>query len=445
MKNLIYFTYLFGVIFSLSCINSLSSDRKLIDNPKQGIPIFNLEDLNKTRNDLNETYILMNDIDAAETKNWDDNKGFMPIGNDTISFKGTFLGNGHVIRNLYINRNQAENDNIGLFGVTNGAIIQNLGLEDSNITGNESVGVLVGENKNSYITSCYSTGNVNGQLSIGGLIGHNEYSNIVSSYSIIHIINETGYYIGGLVGSNTDSDITDCYSSVNIIGQTTIGGLVGWNLNNSSITGCNSKGNITGQDIVGGLIGGNSANSTVASCYSTMNVTGNQYAGGLIGENLNSIITSCYSTGNINGSDNIGGLVGLCHSSSLPISSIHYSYSTGLVNGDGDNVGGFVGYMDSPVTISHNYTTSVITASLSNDNIGGFAGFSSNGNYDSCYWNGDNQTIILNDTGGGDDENITESNTISMKQILTYDDWNFTNTWGISDGTSYPYLLRQVK
>ena len=413
MKKLVYFTYLFGVIFSLSCINILTNDLKLVNDPVRVIPIFDLEDLNKIRDDLNETYILMNDIDAAETKNWDDNKGFMPIGNDTIRFKGTFLGNDHVIRNLYINRNQAENDNIGLFGATNGAIIQNLGLVDSNITGDGSVGVLVGDNKNSYITSCYSTGNVNGQESIGGLIGHNEDSNVVSSYSIIHIISETGNIIGGLVGSNRDSNITDCYNSGNIIGQSTIGGLVGWNSRNSSITGCYNTGNVQGQDFAGGLVGYSDGNSTV---------------------------TSCYSTGNVNGLNYAGGLIGWCSSSS----SISYSYSTGYIQGDGDNVGGFVGYVDSAGAISHNYTTSIITASLSNYNIGGFAGFSSNGNYDSCYWNGDNQTILLNDTGEGDDENITENNSTAMKLETTYADWDFTDIWQVDEETSYPYLLWQV-
>ena len=49
--------------------------------------------------------------------------------NDDSPFTATFEGNGHVIRNLAIRRDQTT---IGLFGYTSGtATIRNLGLEEA--------------------------------------------------------------------------------------------------------------------------------------------------------------------------------------------------------------------------------------------------------------------------------------------------------------------------
>jgi len=57
-------------------------------------------------------YKLMNDIDASETSGWNDSgtttatlEGFTPIGSGVnTAFCGTFLGQGHTIRGLTINR-----------------------------------------------------------------------------------------------------------------------------------------------------------------------------------------------------------------------------------------------------------------------------------------------------------------------------------------------------
>jgi hypothetical protein len=78
--------------------------------------------------------------------------GFISIGDGTTQFTGSYDGDGHIIDNLYINRNASY---VGLFGYINSAEIQNLGLTDVNITGTQYTGGLVGENYLATVSSCF--------------------------------------------------------------------------------------------------------------------------------------------------------------------------------------------------------------------------------------------------------------------------------------------------
>jgi hypothetical protein len=130
-------------------------------------------------------YELMVDIDASDTLNWNGGKGFEPL-----RLFGKFDGNGHVIRNLYINR--LSEDNVGLFSILGfGGEVRDLGIEDCWIVGADYVGGLVGSN-GGIITSSYSTGAVSGGDDVGGLVGYNGGGSITSSYS-------TGAVSGGFM------------------------------------------------------------------------------------------------------------------------------------------------------------------------------------------------------------------------------------------------------
>ncbi len=67
---------------------------------------------------LGKAYTLANDIDASGTSAWSGGTGFVPIGNSTNRFSGTFDGGGHTISGLTIKRSTTEAswDEIGLFG-----------------------------------------------------------------------------------------------------------------------------------------------------------------------------------------------------------------------------------------------------------------------------------------------------------------------------------------
>jgi len=83
-------------------------------------------------------------------------------------FDGIFDGNGYVISNLHIQGGRY----VGLFGqLDSGAEISNLGLEAVEVNGTDYyVGGLVGRNYDSIAMSC-NTGTVSGDESIGGLVG----------------------------------------------------------------------------------------------------------------------------------------------------------------------------------------------------------------------------------------------------------------------------------
>ncbi len=139
------------------------------------IQISNITDLQKIGKDpsypLNGEYELTQDIDASDTINWNGGKGFDPVGDESNPFRGIFDGNGHVIRNLYINR--VGEDYVGLFGYVGGEV-RNLGLENVQVLGSNRVGGLVGYNYYGTVSQCYSAGSVLGSGSyVGGLVGYN--------------------------------------------------------------------------------------------------------------------------------------------------------------------------------------------------------------------------------------------------------------------------------
>ena len=96
-------------------------------------------------------YTQMNDIDAAETYNWFEGKGWKAIGNTNIRFTGKYNGKNHTVLNLNINR--PEEDLVGLFGMIEDADIDSLKLINTNIAGHTFVGGIAAYNYVSFITT----------------------------------------------------------------------------------------------------------------------------------------------------------------------------------------------------------------------------------------------------------------------------------------------------
>ncbi len=204
------------------------------------IEIYDWHDLDEVRDDLDGDYILMNNLDE-DTDGYDElvdtEKGWAPIGGEGTSFGGTFDGNGYEIRDLYINR--PEKNNVGLFGrISEGAEvnINNLGLIDANIRGNNRVGTIIGSNFNGTLSNLYASGYVRGSNEVGGLIGLNG-GLVKNSYTTVEVTG--GTIIGGLVGHNYFESFTPIryiigrviksYSTGNVCGDSQVGGLVGEN------------------------------------------------------------------------------------------------------------------------------------------------------------------------------------------------------------------------
>jgi hypothetical protein len=86
----------------------------------------------------------------------------------------------------------------------------------------------------------------------------------------------------------------------------------------------------------------NTKGGPVTECYSTGVVSGtSDYIGGLVGCNSDRDVTHCYSTASVSGSSCVGGLIG--SNGYEDSGSVIRSYSTGTVSGTGQNVGGLVG------------------------------------------------------------------------------------------------------
>jgi hypothetical protein len=249
--------------------------------PDKPYQISSLENLywiaeNSSRWQYNYNYEQTADINAAETKKWFNDSGWLPIGDESINFSGNYHGKGKRIDSLFINR--PGNDYAGLFGITDNSQIDSLGVTNISVKSKNSAGGLVASNHGKVI-SCYSTGSVTGSTDVGGLVGKN-YDTLKSCYSTCNV-KGSSYDIAGLAGYNGYfGNIYYCYSTGNVNGSWA-GGLVGYSLGN------------------------------IICCYSTSSVTGSYYIGGLVGQNnFGGIIDTCYSTGVVSGSSSNGGLVG---------------------------------------------------------------------------------------------------------------------------------------
>lgn len=161
-------------------------------------------------------------------------------------FYGTFDGQGHVIRNLYIN---STSNTLGLISyLQGGASVTGLGITGSvtctNNTRIAQAGGIVGYMYDkASITQCWSAVNVTSNKHAGGI---------------------AGYTAGGSI-------ITNCYASGNITttskNECYLGGICGSgfsNTNGATLTNCYSIGDVTGTSDAASYLGGLSPDKTAA-------------------------------------------------------------------------------------------------------------------------------------------------------------------------------------
>ena len=247
--------------------------------------------------------------------------GWEPIGVDnTAPFTAIFEGNGYVIRNLAIQRNQTF---IGLFGAVTGTI-RNLGLEQAlaDKTGSSAsatnIGLLAGWMGGGNIINSYVTGVAAGDTSdnnfVGGLVGRNNGGTITASYAHASLFGEggTGDGVGGLVGYLFRGDILASYATGAVNGgsgnRSYAGGLVGVmgaSGETTRITASYATGHADGgagtEDLVGGLVGWKRGTSTITTSYATGNTNGgtgnSDSVGRLVGQQIDGTIVSSYGFG----------------------------------------------------------------------------------------------------------------------------------------------------
>ncbi len=384
MKNII----LYSVLILLLTSNAIAFSGNGSGTEEDPYQISNVHQLQEMNDDLSAHYILMNDIDASETREWNNKKGWEPIGSFVqsyagISFTGSLDGQDNAIHDLYINR--PDRMYVGLFGcVCNGAVIKNLSIKNADITAVHDAGILAGR---IYVFDRFSEIKIE-DCSVSGYI----------SFQYLESLNFGGF-CGSILAEYGTSRIYHCYSNADVIGDKAAGGFCGIN---ESINGT----------------------SIIEECYSTGIVNCNEYwgyyMGGFCGINKSwrgeSRIINCFSTGHVaqRGLSQgvcFGGFCGLNVTFSMDDpghSIIENCYSLGRVNGYID-LGGFCGR-------------------------NGGKGINRISNSYFCY-----QTSYLDSSKGG--EGITIG---SMMMQSTFVDWDFDNVWCMVEGQTYPQLQHFV-
>jgi hypothetical protein len=319
--------------------------------------IHNATELNNIRNNLAGIYCLANDIDLSSIVN------FVPIGDDETRFTGQLLGNKHAIRNLKINAS-AFTFSVGLFGVTDGATVQDLDLINANVT---------------------SSSEVTDSVAIGAIAGAVTNSTIARVTVSGRVTCQTGECLaGGIVGNAFGIDtLVDLRSSANVAvlgDHSSVGGVAGQN-DQAKVTGVYSKGSISCRNLcfAGGVIGLMNSDGTIALAFATGPVFAgdNSSVGGLIGRNDGSV-SQCFAEGLVSGGNAtivpgtlVGGLIGR-QGSFQGSGKVTESYSVGHVRGGtGASVGGLIGSTFGSPTITTSYwDTSTSGRSASAGGIG---------------------------------------------------------------------------
>jgi len=280
------------------------------DSPPYSPEIRDWHDLSAIEYHLGKSFVLMNDLDATTAgyeelagESANGGMGWNPIGTSDKRFTGSFDGQGYEIRDVFVQR--PENSFVGLFGaVGEQALIENIGVVNSSLTGEWAVGGLVGGNWGN-VSNSYFRGTVAGDDSVGGLVGGNA-GHVSTSHAIVTV---TGSWdVGGLVGGNDSSGtVASSHSAGNVTGEWAVGGLVGGSWG-GAVYRSYSTSSVTGTDYVGGLVGDNQG--VVSNSHSSGSVTGSWYVGGLVGYNDGGIVSKSYSAGSVTGEWHAGGLVG---------------------------------------------------------------------------------------------------------------------------------------
>jgi len=258
--------------------------------PYQVETLDNLLWISTNNSSWNSHFIQTDDIYAADTENWNEGEGFLPIGNIDVNFTGSYNGQSFSITGLYIDRNEAANQ--GLFGRVTNSIVENLILTDFFIAGQFNASGLIAHAYYSTISNCYTQGSASGTTHVSGLIGIGEGCTISYCSTYASVIGEE--FIGGVIGQCYQSTADNCSSYGYVEG---IGNLGGWAgiIFDSQITNCFSQSDIEAFMSAGGFAGTIMNSANIDKCYSTGFIdSGVIDIGGLVGMNIISNVTNSF-------------------------------------------------------------------------------------------------------------------------------------------------------
>lgn len=192
-------------------------------------------------------YTQTNHMNVSVTQDWNEGAGFEPIGvynyQEADPFTSKYNGGNYVIEGLHINR--PDEVSVGLFAgtvITNenqDYNITNTRIQQSEITGGDNTGAIVGYNDGGVVTQstvAQTTVNSSDSKNIGGVVGHNDSEGVINKVETIRIdvIAPSSNAVGGVVGYN-ESEVSNVVTRIpSVEGSAFVGGLVG--LNSNTIT-----------------------------------------------------------------------------------------------------------------------------------------------------------------------------------------------------------------
>ena len=198
-------------------------------------------ELDAVRDVLDGSFALVADIDCSDYVDLD-GKGFRPIGTSDAPFAGVLYGAAHSVHGLELTR---SGDDVGLFGVTAGAVLQDLVLSEASASGRNGVGLLVGRALEQTRIS---------RVAVFGAL-------------------EAAGTAGGLAGVLDASIVEDCHAQVAVDSQTALGGvLIGELAPFSAVARSYANGTVAGA--VGGLAAERDETSVLVSSFYDCDVAG---------------------------------------------------------------------------------------------------------------------------------------------------------------------------
>lgn len=339
------------------------------------------EDMLQLHKIPNGYFKLQKDIDMSAYSTGD---GWQPVA----EFSGKIDGRGYIIKNLTVSR--ASDRFCGLFGkVKDGAKINNLKLENVNISGGEYTGAIAGTCSGT-VMNCTVTGNVSSQSS----------------------------NVGGVFGLFENGVAQKIISRVSVNGSESVGGFVG-SMTSGTIESCSAEGNVTGINKIGGFAG-----RVTPLSLTTISQVG--------------------TTATIIANENAGGFIGGIEAQNASQLNIVDSYSKGKITACTRTSGGFIGNLSAVSTASLNFTSLYTVVDTPNlcDVRGGFVGnvtaAGASSQTSNCFWEKDNLNDgALDGAGKTNNQAITfESHSpAEMRVIATFGKWNM-EIWKFSDGNT---------
>lgn len=232
---------------------------------------------NDTHTDgCDDVFLVTADIDLS-------GRALNPIGTAINAFEGAFFGGGYTLSNASVSH--SGDDDIGLFGFTDGAYIVDMTVDGAVVEGDYDVGALIGYASNGTVVDEITLVDcsVDGINGAGAAIGRLDDGAIYDTGVLDCAVNG-GHTAGGLVGYLIDADIRRSW----VDGASTVYGVVR----------------------SGGLVGSASGASDIEDSYSRASATGASYTAGLLAwASTGVVVTDCYAAGYLpTGAEGILGL-----------------------------------------------------------------------------------------------------------------------------------------